>query len=313
MKSARWKKIAVVVADPFSDDQPALTKASAIAARCGARLTLLNTFMLPQPTPDTVLGLTRRNIEHSIGDRRRRLEKLAAKFAPNLRTETVVAWDYPLQDAIVRQVFENKPDVLITESHRHGRVARWVLANTDWELIRSCPCPLWFVRSAVLPKDPQLLVGVDPRHTHDKPAYFDDSLVSTAKGVTAQLGGRLAIAHAYEFPALPDAFFDVGQVPPSARKFVADTLQAVNRLGAKHGVGPKDRYVQEGDTSHVLSTLVAKRNVDLLLMGAVSRRSLQRPFIGNTAEKVIDHVDCDVFVIKPTGFKSPVPRRRPKL
>ena len=38
-------------------------------------------------------------------------------------------------------------------------------------------------------------------------------------------------------------------------------------------------------------------------MGAVSRSLLARPVIGNTAERVIDHVDCDVFIVKPAAFK----------
>ena len=35
--------------------------------------------------------------------------------------------------------------------------------------------------------------------------------------------------------------------------------------------------------------------------------------LGNTAEKVIDHVDCDVLVVKPANFKTAVKRKRAKL
>jgi len=43
----RWRSILVVVPDVFSDEQPVLTKAAAVARRTGARLTLFNTFMIP--------------------------------------------------------------------------------------------------------------------------------------------------------------------------------------------------------------------------------------------------------------------------
>lgn len=319
MKSTRWKNILVFIVDPFGDEQLALTKAAAIATRCGARLTLLNTFMLPQPTPDTVLGLNKQNIRLSIRDRGKRLERLASKLRrKGIKVDVTVEWDYPIQDAIVRQVFKLKPDLLVADSQRHGRIARWLLANTDWELIRNCPCPLWFVRSATLPKIPQVLVAVDPRHTHDKPARFDDRLLRTGKSLVAQLGGELAMAHAYETPltASPGMFVEPIRIPVSpkkARDFAVATAKAVNRLGVKHGVKPKNRHVQEGESTHVLSTLASRRKVDVLLMGAVSRRLLQRPFIGNTAEKVIDQVTCDVFVVKPQGFKSMVSRVQPKL
>jgi universal stress protein E len=40
-------------------------------------------------------------------------------------------------------------------------------------------------------------------------------------------------------------------------------------------------------------------------MGAVSRSRLERLLIGNTAEHVLDELDCDVLIVKPPGFKSP--------
>jgi Universal stress protein family len=45
------------------------------------------------------------------------------------------------------------------------------------------------------------------------------------------------------------------------------------------------------------------------VMGAVSRSGLKRLIIGNTAEKVIDQVACDLLVVKPKGFGIHFPRR----
>ncbi len=52
MNERSWKTLLVVIADPFADQQPELTKAMALSARSGARLVLLNTFMIPQPVHD---------------------------------------------------------------------------------------------------------------------------------------------------------------------------------------------------------------------------------------------------------------------
>jgi universal stress protein E len=41
-------------------------------------------------------------------------------------------------------------------------------------------------------------------------------------------------------------------------------------------------------------------------MGAVSRSGLKRLFIGNTAERTLDRLDCDVLVVKPQEFVSRV-------
>ena len=48
-------------------------------------------------------------------------------------------------------------------------------------------------------------------------------------------------------------------------------------------------------------------------MGAVSRRGLQRTFIGSTAEKVLDHLPCDLLIVKPGETFSPRDDRAPEI
>jgi universal stress protein E len=43
-------------------------------------------------------------------------------------------------------------------------------------------------------------------------------------------------------------------------------------------------------------------------MGAVSRSGLKRLFIGNTAEQILDALECDVLVVKPATFTTSVRR-----
>jgi universal stress protein E len=45
---------------------------------------------------------------------------------------------------------------------------------------------------------------------------------------------------------------------------------------------------------------------DLVVMGAVSRSGLKRVFIGNTAERVLNDLPCDVLVVKPAHFEKGV-------
>ena len=45
---------------------------------------------------------------------------------------------------------------------------------------------------------------------------------------------------------------------------------------------------------------------DQVVMGTVCRTGLAGFFIGNTAESVLQQVNCSVLVLKPEGFVSPV-------
>lgn len=289
MNKRPWKTLMVVIADPFADDQPALAKAVALSLRSGARLVLFNCFMLPQPVNDVPMGARSQIIASALRQRRERMEALV-DLTRVRDAKCIATWDYPAHEAIVRQVLKTRPDLLITASHRHGRLARWLLANTDWELIRQCPCPVWFVRSPEIAAQPRIVVAVDPFHAHDKPATLDERLVHAASVVAQQFGGRVSLAHAC-------------QIPDSARPvrslMLARAKQAVQDLAARHGVDTEACEVRAGKAEDIIPAIERRDGADLLVMGAVSRSIDSRPVIGNTAERVIDRVTCDLLVIKP--------------
>lgn len=296
MSKRAWKTLMVVIGDPFSDQQPALKKAVALSLRSGARLVLFNSFMIPQPVNDVPMTSRPQIIASACRERRERMRALATKL--RIRdAKCIVTWDYPAHEAIVRQLLKSKPDVLITASHRHGRLARWLLANTDWELIRQCPCPVWFVRSPEVPSRPRILVAVDPLHAHDKPAALDERLVHEAQVVARQFDGRLVLAHACHIAK---------SVRPVRLLVLARARQAVEDLAIRHGVEIEACEVKAGQPEDIIPAIVRRASTDLLVMGAVSRSIDAYPVIGNTAERVIDHVACDLLVVKPPGFRAPL-------
>lgn len=55
---------------------------------------------------------------------------------------------------------------------------------------------------------------------------------------------------------------------------------------------------------HEQSRLVS---ADVVVMGTVARTGLSGIFIGNTAENIINSLECAVLAVKPGGFVSPIP------
>ena len=53
------------------------------------------------------------------------------------------------------------------------------------------------------------------------------------------------------------------------------------------------------DIVHALPQMAEELKASMVVMGAISRSRFDRILIGNTAEKVLDHLDCDVLVVKP--------------
>jgi len=62
--------------------------------------------------------------------------------------------------------------------------------------------------------------------------------------------------------------------------------------------------------SDAIEQAAAETRSAVVVMGALARSGVKRLLIGNTAERVLDHLSCDLLVIKPRGFRGKVPRRR---
>ena len=82
-----------------------------------------------------------------------------------------------------------------------------------------------------------------------------------------------------------------------ANLFPFNIIQPYSRAGFAsinecHGVG--------------IAKFVKNKEIDLLVMGSVARSGVPGFFVGNTAEKIINHVGCSVLVLKPGGWKSPI-------
>ncbi len=319
MSTTEWRHIVVAVRSPEQKRQIAIRKAAEIAGRCRARVTLFHAYSMPYPLPSRIPVDSTDILEMVGADRRKQLELLARPLrAAGIKVDCRVVWDFPSAEAIVRHVVTHKPDLIVAESHRHSRVGRWFLANTDWELIREAPCPVWFVKHERIPKQPMFLIAVDPTHARAKPSRLDDRLVGAATAAIRQLGGKAALVHAEDvMQVLPKGFMAEVLIPAAAveagERSRTAVRAAIGRLAARYGLNDAVQIIRPGLPTEVITAAMRQVKADVLVMGVVSRRGLKRSFVGNTAEDVIDAASSDILVIKQAGFKTTVPRRGPSL
>jgi len=310
--------ILVAIGDISHVPKNQLGKAGALAKPLGARIELFHAIDEPDPGRSYPETATKEPVERQraaiTAKTRGRLERLARDAS--LRGVTVVctaAWDRPAYDAIVRRAVVTRADLVIAATHGHRFGARLVLRNTDWELIRHCPVPVLLIKSRRAYHKPVVLAAVDPFHAHAKPADLDSRVLATASQFARLLHGTVHVFHAY-MPLISGEPAPVGaaplmMLPPAAEMAHGRQIaRAIDRLADTEGIPRTRRHIHMGDVAGELSTLTRRTHTHLVVMGAVSRSALVRVFIGNTAERVLDRLSCDVLVVKPRGFKSVVSR-----
>ncbi len=312
------ERILVAVADPGSRAQPALEKAVQLGRRTGAAVEVFHCLFDPYVQGERIYG-SRRGTTPGIAAlvelARAQLEQRAAAVAgAGVRIRCSVHWDYPAYEGVVRQALRHKADLVIAESRRHRRAARLFLSNTDWQLIRLCPVPLILVKSPRAWTRAKVLAALDPMHAHAKPSALDPRILKVGAQLARALGGQLHAVHAHVpligyTPGLMTEPLPVRVTGREARDYAKRVRKSVTGETRRFAVSARRVHVVEGDPGRVLPQLARRLGVQIMVMGAVSRSALKRMFIGNTAERVIDELTCDVCVVKPPGFRTPIPAR----
>ena len=302
----RLSKILVVI-EPEQDDQLALDKAIRLARVSGASLELLicdhnayleNGFYFDPPQAQS---LRREHIERN----RQLLEDMALVIRQQGFTVAVDSlWGNPSYQTIIEKVLSSEPDLLIQSTRHHEKIARLLLSHQDWQLLRYCPCPLLLVKDLAWPERPLFVAAVDPVHSNDKPAELDHKLTGVAHGMARLSGGDVRLFHScYQAPV--SGVYPLVVDKELYREKTADLLTAFE-------LANDALYISDEEVKHALPAFLQQQDASVLVMGAVSRSAIDRFFVGSTAEKLLDHVDQDVLVVKPAGFTDKVKKARPE-
>jgi universal stress protein E len=205
--------------------------------------------------------------------------------------------------------------LVLKDTEYHSTLRRALFSSADWNLIRTCPAPLLLVKPAEVIEPPRVLAAVDPMHEHDKPADLDRRILAFAEEFCAAIGAELHVAHVFD--GAPFAAATATQMPsvaPPAPEITLELMasaqkrhrQALDELVAGEPIPAERVHFGTGKVVDLLPTMADQVGASFAVLGAVARGALKRVFLGSTAEKLLDVLPCDLVVVKPQGFESPV-------
>jgi universal stress protein E len=311
MKTVRH--ILLAVKNPDSRRQKAIDKAIDIAARFGASLELFHAISTPvfldlAPLTGTSLAELKRE---ALALRLSRLEAHVARaHTRGVEVTCKVQWDYPPHEAIVRRAARGGADLIIAECHEGSRLKPWLMHLTDWELLRHSPVPVLLLKSTRIYQRPAVLASVDPSHRNAKPSGLDLEIVGAAGLFARALRGTEHVMHA-NYPqvagvALSDPAIDTRTLAETYDWQKRKDSTEFKRFADEIGISRARRHEVAGDPVYAIPKAARALRAQLVVMGAVSRSGLKRVFIGNTAERILSELPCDVLVVKPPRFRTRV-------
>jgi len=247
-----------------------------------------------------------------IDDYRKKVDALAADIGRHgVDVRSLLVTGIPYLE-IIRQVLRDKHDLVILASEGKGGVNERLFGATSMHLMRKCPCPVWVVKRAQTRPYTRILAAVDPSINDSRRGAINPLILQLASSVARKEAGELHIIHVWQM---------FGERYVRSSGMTTQAVQEAKRLEKKQhkqrfdtllnwaGVTDLKPYVHliEGNPEDCILELVAEKGIDLLVMGTVCRTGIAGFLIGNTAEEVLNQVDCSVLTIKPEGFVTPVP------
>jgi universal stress protein E len=202
---------------------------------------------------------------------------------------------------IIRAVQRGEADlVLVARRNQEGGVG---LGGVTKKLMRKCPCPVWVVKPEGRAEVRTIVAATDL-------SPVGNSAVELAAELAAFFGAELHAVHAWPLPlavpVLPEldvpaqSRLDVEQHEAAARARFEQAVAALPQASRAR------LHLQCGAPSVVIREVVERQDADLLVMGSVSRGGIAGLLLGNTAERLLDRVQCSLLTLKPRDFVSPV-------
>lgn len=274
----------------------AFEQALSLAARTSAELVLLhstwadlheeNQALRPGPSAD---GL-------------RALEQLLARAAAqDVAARLALVRDRPWLE-VIRAVQRDEADlVLVARRNQVGGGA--ALGGVTRKLMRKCPCPVWVVKPEGRAEPRTVVAATDLTEV-------GNLAVELGASVAAAFAAELHVVHAWPLPLAIPVLPEL-DVPPQARIDVEQHERAARerfeQALASLALPIRPRaHLHTGAPSAAIQELVERCDADLLVMGSVSRSGIAGLLLGNTAERLLDRVQCALLTIKPRDFVSPV-------
>lgn len=298
--------LAVVQAD--NPEQPALSRAIEIARKTGAEVHAL--LVVYDFSYDMTTMLTRSEREAMrdavTKDRIAWAEKNLTRY-DDYDVKVAVEWSDKRYEAITRYTINRQIDLVVKATRKHDDFASVLFTPTDWHLLRKCPAPVLLVKAHAWPEHGNIVAAVNVGTEDKEHAQLNDKLTGIAKDYAELLSGQVHLVNVYPSAPLNIAIEIPDFNPETYHNAVRNHhVQEMENHSAKFGIGVANCHVVEGLPDIAIPKVTEQLDAELVVIGTVGRTGLSAAFLGNTAEHVIDNLNCDVLAVKPDGFTSPV-------
>jgi len=317
----RFRNILCVVA-PEAGGKSALKRAVTLAENNQAELMVVNvtervTAGIGMPEGGPVSADLQAAI---VTAQEQELNALIEPYRQRVKVQARVLVGTPFLE-IIREILRNGHDLVIKTAENQDWQNR-LFGSDDMHLLRKCPCPLWVMRPEERSNYRRIMAAVDfdPWQEEAGESDLNRLILELAGSLALSDFAELHVVHAWE--PVTESMVRVFSSDLSEEQIAANVdherrdqqiqlEQLTGRLRNWIGVEAYEYllprlYLRQGNARKEIPAMAQEIDADLVVMGTVARTGLAGFFMGNTAETILNQINCAVLAVKPPGFVTPV-------
>ena len=271
----------LVVMKPTSPRQTALSKAITLAQKTSVSIEAFACAYLD----DNELN------QH---DSRQKAKRSATQVLKNWVANQLALM--PLQKVAASQCIEWNSDYLLAACHRAKEInANLIIMCSEEELaetrtlIRFSPCPVLLTRANNRAVGGIVLAAVDTQRIDDPHTALNHAVLAKAFSLAEDTGSTLHLICALDEKKAVATHLGF--------EFLEDIEAKQATIADFYGIPQNLVHVQIGNPQLVIKEWVDTLGADILVIGSKARKGIAGALLGNTAEKVLADVHCDVLVV----------------
>ncbi|PKI16534.1 universal stress protein [Colwellia sp. 12G3] len=303
----RLIKNILVVMDSTSDHQAALVQAINIAEKTSASIELFLVAYNSQFVSHWNFNQTQLEAlqKEYLASKVRWLETYVSEVkALNIVVNIDVVWHCDVSCAVLAKVASTDVSLVIKSTKQDSIINKIFFTPSDWQLLEHCKVPLLLTKNISDYSYHKIMAAVDPEKTHDKTERLDTNILQAGLVMAELFDGELQVCHCYQPIGIElwQGMSSVGMDHSLVNGDFNDYSDAIkhhhkvifDELLKDYEFTEKSTHLVAGSAEYELPDLVKSCQIDLLVMGMGNNGK----FIGNTIEKILDNVECDILSIK---------------
>ena len=298
-----YQKILSVI-DPTTEEQKSLARALELACKTHGSVTAFLSIYDFSYDMTTMLSVEEREMMRQavVDDRIEWVNSLVSAQAnpDNINIIVKVVWHHRAWEAILNNADEGCHDLIVKGTQQHDTLKSVIFTPTDWHLLRKSPISVLLVKDHAWPEGGAILGAVNVGSEDEAHLSLNHKISASCKEMAALLKSHTHLVNSY--PGTPiNIAIEIPEFDPQSYNTSVKEYhdKCMCEHAAEAGIGQENCHVLEGLPEDVIPALAKELDAELVVLGTVRREGLSAALIGNTAEHVIDMLDCDVLALKP--------------